>query len=255
MNRNVTKSQWNGYERHDFIFEGRKAVVTIPQTPAPDQPWIWETKDFDKFHQVEMTMLEKGWHIVYYDVGGMFGCPQAISCMRIFHAYLEGFYDLMPQAAMFGFCAGALYAFNYAYAYPKKVAALCLDSPVLDIRSWPGGKGVGPGSPADWQLCMAVYGLSDQTAWEFKGSPLDNAEKVAWSGIPVVIIYRDQDMLVPFSENSEVLIEKYSRAKGGIKVVVEAGSGHDDHNLKNPMEVAEFIIRNARFSKQDGAAQ
>ena len=57
---------------------------------------------------------------------------------------------------------------------------------MLDIRSWPGGKGKGSGSAQCWKQALGLYGLTEETAKDFKGNPLDHAEALARAGIPIV---------------------------------------------------------------------
>src|SRR4029450_3042828 len=110
----------------------------------------------------------------------------AITHVAEFTAHLVKELGLARRAVLEGFSRGGLYAVNYAAAHPDHTAALYLDAPVLDIRSWPGGEGKGPGSPNLWIQCLAVYGLTEETAKTFQGNPLDHATALAKAGIPVI---------------------------------------------------------------------
>lgn len=65
---------------------------------------------------------------------------------------------------LLGFSRGGLYALRYAGLYPERTGALYLAAPVLDIRSWPGWRGNGLGSPAEWRDCLGVHGLGGRRA-------------------------------------------------------------------------------------------
>lgn len=205
----LAKTLWKGYEKHDFLYEGRPAIVVLPKTPAFGNPWVWRAEFFDAFPFADMALLERGWHLVYYCVSNMYGCPEAIRLMNRFHKFIIEQYILYQRPVIFGFSRGGLYAFNYAAEYPDKVLCLYLDAPVLDIRSWPGGKGIGQGSPKEWEDCMAIYGLTEDTSRDFHDNPLDKVERVAKAGVPIIVVAGEADMIVPFLENSAMLERKY----------------------------------------------
>lgn len=241
----LKKTLWKGYERHDFLYEGREVIVILPKTPAPENQWVWRAEFFDAFPSVDMALLEMGWHLVYYSVSNMYGCPESIKLMNEFHKFIINEpYNLNQRPVIFGFSRGGLYAFNYAADYPDEVAGLYLDSPVLDIRSWPGGKGNGQGSQREWEECLTIYGLTENTAMEFSDNPLDKVEKVARFRIPIIVVAGDADTAVPFLENSAILERKYKEYNGKIKMIVKAGIGHHPHSLENPQPIVNFILEN-----------
>ena len=131
---------------------------------------------------------------------------------------------------------------NFALTYPETVAALYLDAPVLDIRSWPGGKGIGVGHAGEWETCKACYDLhTEEEAEAFAENPLDNAEKLALTGIPVMLVAGDSDEVVPYVENGEPFSDRYEEVGGRITVILKADCGHHPHSLENPAPILEFI--------------
>ncbi|NEW08267.1 prolyl oligopeptidase family serine peptidase [Paenibacillus sp. SYP-B3998] len=231
----------NGAVRKDFYLNGREAVLICPQTPAPGRPWVWRAEFLGAFDYADRALLEEGWHLAYYRLSHMFGCPYAISLMHHFQQHLEISYNLSPRAVMFGFSRGGLYAMNYAAAYPNNVRLLYLDAPVLDIRSWPGGKGQGQGSPKDWEKCLAIYGINDETAKGFYGNPLDHIDKIASALLPIMVVVGDRDRVVPFEENTAILEARIRSLKGNIQVLVKPGIDHHPHSLEDPEPIIEFI--------------
>jgi pimeloyl-ACP methyl ester carboxylesterase len=238
-------SDWKGYERHDFLVDGREALVVRPKIALDGNPWVWRAEFFDAFPAVDMAMLGRGWHLAYYRVSDLYGCPRSIRLMRGFQAAAEAAFRLSGRAVLFGFSRGGLYAFNYAAKYPDKVAALYLDAPVLDIRSWPGGLGAGSGSPAEWEDCLRHYGLTRETAQSFTGNPLDRIDRVAAAGIPVAVVAGDEDGLVPYAENGALLVARYGELGGTVLAIVKRGCGHHPHSLEDPAPVVEFLMREA----------
>lgn len=240
----MKSSLWKGYVRYDFEVEGREGLMIVPKAPAKGNPWIWRAEFFDAFARVDMAMLEKGWHLAYYKVSDMYGCPEAVRLMGKFHEYVEKRFSLTPRTILFGFSRGGFYSFNYAAEYPDRVAALYLDAPALDIRSWPGGFGRAPRGEKEWPECLMHYGLTEETVKDFKGNPLDQIDQVAGASIPIIIVYGDADTAAIFEENSEILINRYKELGGKIKVIVKPGGGHHPHSLEDPTPVVDFLIEN-----------
>ncbi|RKN80503.1 GDSL-type esterase/lipase family protein [Paenibacillus ginsengarvi] len=240
-----TVSQWNGYVRADFYVSGREALVIAPEQAAPGVPWVWRTEFFDAFAYADRELLRRGWHIAYCRISNMYGCPGAVSLMHDFHTYAVGRFGLAEKAALFGFSRGGLYAFHYAAAHPEHTAALYLDAPVLDMRSWPGGRWLGSGDAACWQDCLAVYGLTEQTVDEYDRMPLHLVSAVAAAGIPILLVAGDSDDVVPYGENGALLDKLYRTYGGTMDTIVKPGVGHHPHSLENPAPIVEFIERHA----------
>jgi pimeloyl-ACP methyl ester carboxylesterase len=243
-----TISTWNGFERHDFYFKGRQAILVKPRKPIHNSPWIWRAEFFDAFPYADIALLEQGWYLAYYKVSDMFGCPEAIDAMKDFHDFIIEYYQLNPRPVIFGFSRGGLYAFNYAVKRPDMVSVLYLDAPVLDIRSWPGGKGAGKGDAGEWEKCKFVYGLSEETAAVFCENPLDKIEILAKAKIPIITVAGDQDDTVPFKENTAVLVEKYKKLGGEITLILKNGVSHHPHSLENPKPIVEFILSKSQLN-------
>jgi len=239
-------SQWNGFDELSFNVAGRAALVVKPKTPAAGRPWIWRTEFFGHEPQGDIALLAAGWHVAYFKVSDMYGAPQSIELMEKFRERVVREFSLSPRAVLEGFSRGGLYAVNFAAAHPDHTAALYLDAPVLDIRSWPGGKGKGKGSATCWKQALEIYGLTEDTAKEFKGNPLDHAEALAKAGIPIVAVVGDADDTVPYDENTKPFAEKYRAAGGTIEVIVKPGVNHHPHSLKDPKPIVDFLTNHAR---------
>ena len=165
--------------------------------------------------------------------------------MAQFHAHVTKEFSLSQRAVLEGFSRGGLYAVNFAAAHPDKTAGLYLDAPVLDIRSWPGGKGASKGDANCWAQALKLYGLTEETAAAFKGNPLDQLEPLAKAHIPIISVCGDADDVVPFAENTQLFAEKYRAAGGKIEVIVKPGVNHHPHSLKDPKPIVDFLLANA----------
>jgi pimeloyl-ACP methyl ester carboxylesterase len=238
-------SDWNGFERLDFQVAGHNALLVKPKTPADGQPWIWRTEFFGHEPQGDIALLGKGWHVAYFQVSDMYGAPSSIELMEQFHQYATKEFGLAKRVVLEGFSRGGLYAVNFAATHPDQTAGLYLDAPVLDLRSWPGGKGTGVGSKTCWAQALQIYGLTEDTAPAFKGNPLDRLEPLAKARIPILSVVGDADKTVPLAENTAILKQRYEALGGKIEVIVKPGVDHHPHSLKDPQPIVDFLLANA----------
>ncbi len=238
------KSDWNGFEMLDFTVDGRACLLVIPKTPAKDKPWMWRTEFFGHEPQGDIALLGKGFYVAYMDVQNMYGAPVALDHMDAFYAHLTKEYGLSSKATLEGFSRGGLFAYNWAARNPTKTAALYVDAPVCDFKSWPGGKGKGKGSGGDWQNLLKVYKFAnEQEALDYKLNPVDNLEPLAKARIPILSICGAADDVVPMEENTSLVEERYKKLGGSITVIAKPGIGHHPHSLKDPKPIVDFVLK------------
>jgi len=235
-------STWHGFSRHDFDHEGRPAIVVAPKKAAPGRPWIWRARFFGHEPQVDRALLTRGYHVAYCDVAGLFGSPRAVARWDSFHELLTKKHGLATKVALEGMSRGGLIIYNWASSNPDKVACLYGDAPVCDIRSWPGGKGVGKGSVGSWKRCLAAYGLTEDEALDFEGNPVDGLASLAKAGVHLLHVFGDADRVVPPAENTAIIAERYRELGGVIHVVSKKGVGHHPHSLREPRPIVSFVV-------------
>ena len=235
-------SQWHNFQRVDFVVDGRMCLLVIPKTPAKGNPWIWRTEFFDVEPQTELALLAKGYYVAYMNLQDMYGAPVGLDHMDKFYEYLQTEYKLSPKTVLEGFSRGGLFAYNWAARRPENVASMYVDAPVCDFKSWPGGKGKGVGSPADWERCKKVYGLTEEQAMAYPINPLDNLKPLANAKIPIISVCGDADKTVPFDENTLIVEKRYKDLGGEIKVVIKHGGDHHPHSLPDPTPMVDFIL-------------
>ena len=236
------ESQWNGYERYDFEIDGQKCLVVEPKTEAEGRPWIWRARFFGHEPQVDLALLSRGFHVAYMDVAGLFGSPKAVNHWNAFHEYLTEEHGFSGKPALEGMSRGGLIIFNWAAANPDKVACIYGDAPVCDFKSWPGGKGIGRGSPTEWRKCVDAYGLTEEEGTAYRANPIDNLRPLAEAGVPLLHVCGDSDQVVPMAENTRIVQQRYRELGGKIKVIVKKGVGHHPHCLKDPTPIVQFIL-------------
>ena len=238
------KSEWRGFERYDFDVDGRKTLVVVPKQAAPGNPWIWRAEFFDHRPEADVALVRKGFHLVYMDVGNTFGCPDAMAHWSVLYKTLTEEHGLSKKPALEGLSRGGLYVYNWAAANPDKVSCIYGDNPVCDFKSWPGGKGKGPGSPGDWQELIRCYHFdSEEKALAYDKNPIDNLQPLADAKIPIIHLAGDADEVVPYPENTVILKERYEKLGGKITVIVKKGFKHHPHGLDDPTPVVDFILQ------------
>jgi len=248
------RSEWNGYDRYDFEFNGKSAIVVTPKQALPGNPWAWRGEFFGAFPNADIALVGKGFHLVYLSVPNLFGSPEAVEQWNEFYTELTGKYGLAKKAALIGLSRGGLYCYNWAAANPDKVACLYADAPVCDFKSWPGGKlkgfGKGDGSAGEWQNLLKAYHFnSDAEAIAYRGNPVDNLKPLADAHVPLLHVYGDADNVVPWDENTGIVAERYRKLGGSITLIPKPGIGHHPHGLEDPTPVVEFIAKHAAVNR------
>ncbi|MCM2373385.1 SGNH/GDSL hydrolase family protein [Aporhodopirellula aestuarii] len=240
------KKNWNGFDRYEFQFDGRRAFVVEPKVAAPGHPWVWRAR-FPSFHaEADRILLNRGFHVAHIDTNGMLGSERAMQHWdKFYHFMVE--HGLNREVALEGVSRGGLFVYGFASRWPERVRCIYCDTPVCDVRSWPGGKGTGRGDPKTWQICLEEYGLTEETALEFKGNPIDRLQPIADAKIPALHIVSLNDVIVPPTENTFILAERYRKLGGKIDIMTVAegteksGGHHFPH--PDPVRVADFIER------------
>ncbi|HEX6430878.1 MAG TPA: GDSL-type esterase/lipase family protein [Niastella sp.] len=239
----VTVSSFYGYDCADFTFNGRKAKIVKPRRAAEGKPWIWRARFWGVEPQTDIALLDRGFHVVYCDVAELFGNSEAISIWNKYYSFLQKA-GLSKKACLEGFSRGGIYVYNWAAQNLDKVACVYVDAPVLDVKSWPGGKGSGKGSAADWSTFKKDYGYtSDSAALTFKGNPIDKVAQIAKGGYPMLHVVGDADDVVPVNENTAIFEQKILALGGQIQVIHKPGVNHHPHSLANPTPIVEFILK------------
>lgn len=240
---NGVSFNFHGFQGYDFQFRGRGAKVVAPKRVAEGHPWVWRARFWGHEPQMDIAMLERGFHIVYCDVAELFGNAEALSIWNDYYKILRKG-GLAKKSAMEGMSRGGVYIYRWAVKYPKRVNAIYADAPVLDLKSWPGGKGNGKVGVKEWEIFKKDFGFNtEEEALGFKGNPLDLTRKIARTHIPLLHVVGDADDVVPIAENTTPFEAKIKAAGGDIQVIHKPGIGHHPHSLPNPQPIVDFIVK------------
>ena len=127
---------------------------------------------------------------------------------------------------------------SWAVRNPKRLGGFAGIYPVLNLRSWPMKRNLGP--------TLTDFGM-DRDA--FSGvvnehNPINHLAGLAKARVPIFIVHGDADRIVPLDENSAVVAERYRKLGGEAKIEVVPGKGHQvvDGFFKST-ELIEFMIQ------------
>jgi pimeloyl-ACP methyl ester carboxylesterase len=232
----VKRQRWHGYRRSDFVVDGRNCILVAPKQVAHGSPWIWRPEFFGGLPEVDLALLEKGFHVAYIDVQNMFGAPVALDHMDRFYEHLTSSRQLARKVVLHGISRGGLFALNWAARNPERVACIYLDAPVCDFKSWPGTSG------PDWEQCKRAYGFSEEQALAYPFNPVDNLKSLARAKIPIIAVAGDRDEVVPMKDNIGLVERRYRELGGEVKVIVKPGGGHHPHGPPDPAVIVDFIL-------------
>jgi sialidase-1 len=233
--------KWKGFERVNFTIDGHPAYYVKPNKPLPGNPWAWRSSFPDWHTDADSILLSRGMYVAYVDVDNQYGSPQAMQVWDKFYAYLQKNAAFSSKAALEAVSRGGLYTY--------KVSCIYGETPVCDIKSWPGGKGAGMGDTTSWKQFKQVFGFSEGQAMAFKDNPVDNLEGLAAFHVPLLHYISNADKLVPVAENSNILIKNY-KALGGpaTEVVIDKQPqelfGHH-FIIEHPEAIADFLMSNS----------
>lgn len=237
------KTNFFGFEQLTFEWKGVQSRIVKPKQTAIGRPWVLRARFWGHEPQTDIALLERGFHIVYTDVANLYGSPKAVKRWNEFYALMRKG-GLSEKVVLEGMSRGGLIMYNWAIQNLKKVACIYADAPVLDGKSWPGGKGKGKYSEIDWKQLKLAFGFeSEKAALYFKGFPINHAKQLAKSKIPLLHVCGESDQVVPVNENTRLFEETILKYGGNIKTIYKQGIGHHPHSLKNPTQIVDFILR------------
>jgi lysophospholipase L1-like esterase len=242
--------EWQGRNKIDFQIQGRKAFLVEPTKPAAGKPWIWRTEFFGHEPQADIALLDKGFFLAYVDMTNLYGGPLAMSIMDEMYLTAIGKHSLSEKVVLEGFSRGGLFAFNWAARNPAKVACIYNDAPVCDFTSWPGGKGQGKGSPADWERLKKVYAMRDEEAANSPWNPINQLETIAKAKIPLLHVCGATDDAVPIAENSLIVQKQMVALGGSFTLISKPNCNHHPHSLKDPTRIVNFILTHTGLADQ-----
>ncbi len=238
-----TESLWNGFRRLDFEFEGRPAILVLPDESNKTDKWMLKTEYFGAFPNLEIEMLERGWHLAYIKNITRWCLDEDLHLKKRFADFLAEEFGLYQKCIPVGMSCGGLIATKLAALYPDIVSALYLDAPVLNFLSCPAGLGIGEDSMLEEFQNATGMSMSDLIC--YREHPIDKMHILLENNIPVILVYGDSDPVVPYTENGALLEKYYSENGGRLIAIGKEGCAHHPHGLEDSTPIIEFMERYA----------
>ena len=229
---------FHGYKGYQYNNNGVSYYIVEPYHTAKGNPWVWRARFWGHEPQLDIELLEQGFHLAYCDVADLFGSPTATKRWDEFYA-LAVKAGLNKRAVLEGMSRGGLIIYNWAAKNTDKVACIYGDAPVMDIKSWPMGL---LGDPNTKNM-LSAYGFADEKeAREWKNNPLDHAQVLAKAHIPMLHVVGDADTGVPVAQNTAEFEKRLAHYGCRLEVIHKPGVGHHPHSLANPEPIVSFIL-------------
>ncbi|NNG11355.1 MAG: SGNH/GDSL hydrolase family protein, partial [Arenibacter sp.] len=79
------KSDWKGFTKYSFEFNGKDAFVIEPNKPLVGKPWVWRAR-FPGWHtEMDSILVSEGYYIAYLNTNNQFGSPKAVKSWDRFY--------------------------------------------------------------------------------------------------------------------------------------------------------------------------
>jgi lysophospholipase L1-like esterase/pimeloyl-ACP methyl ester carboxylesterase len=216
--------------------------IVEPYHTAKGNPWVWRARFWGHEPQLDIELLEQGFHLAYCDVADLFGSPTATKRWDEFYA-LAVKAGLNKRAVLEGMSRGGLIIYNWAEKNTDKVACIYGDAPVMDIKSWPMHWGNFGNDKSNCERMLKAYGFADKEqamAWE--GNPIDHARIFAKAKTPIIHVVGDIDEGVPVAENTAIFEQRLRQYGHTMHVIHKPDVGHHPHSLNNPEPILKYIL-------------
>ncbi|MBR2072979.1 MAG: prolyl oligopeptidase family serine peptidase, partial [Alistipes sp.] len=246
----VKEFNFHGYKGYEYDNNGVKYYIVKPHHTAKGNPWIWRARFWGHEPQVDIDLLEQGFHLTYCDVAELFGSPKAVERWDEFYA-LAVKAGLNQKAVLEGMSRGGLIIYNWAAKNPKKVACIYGDAPVMDIKSWPLNWGdCLDENKRSMSLLLEAYGFANaEEAMAWNKNPLNHARKLAKAKIPMIHVVGDIDEGVPVAENTAIFEREVTKYGHSVHVIHKPNVGHHPHSLNNPEKIVSFILKATGYKR------
>lgn len=240
---------WFGYEAEEFVFSGRKGIIVFPHEAVLTREWALKTEYWGAFPGMEIALLEKGFHIAFFQNQTRFATESECAEKAEFCRYLIQTYALSPKCILIGMSCGGAHALTFAGLYPDFTKGIILDAPVVNYLSYPGNFDV-PGNAQIWEkeFLEAYPGMKRYQLLHFSNHPISRVEVLLENRIPILMMYGTQDTAVPYEENGRLLEEAYQGTEGLMHIIPRQLQGHHPHGLNDLTPVLEFAAKICRLS-------
>ena len=196
------------FSKYVFPLQGVEGSISVfaPQKIAPGMPWVYRCDQINGSSSVDLSLLEKGFHIVVGPVPYNADGP-IIEHWNMVYNYLTGSgFSEKPVVAGCGAATGEVY--TWAIENPGKIACIYGENPIMRAST-------------------------------AKIQPMDNLKPLADAGIPLIHACGSLD---PNLNSQSKEVEKRYQALGGkATIIIDEGRAHYPLSPQNPEEVVSLI--------------
>lgn len=224
-----------------FEVAGGKAFIYAAPTPAQGKPWLWYAPTLKGVSLFQRKMyfdrfMQAGLSVAGFDLGEVRGSPASTAKFHTFYEEMvKRGYSSKP--ILLGQSRGGMMTLAWAFRHPAEVKAWVGIYPVCNLASWP-LKNSKAQTLADFALSEA-----DFTAQMKEFNPIDHLQGLLAHHVPMFAVHGDNDVVVPYDDNTKLLKERYEAGGGTITVKVIPGEGHKvSPSFFECSELVEFVL-------------
>lgn len=238
--------RWGGGHRMIFDFNGRRAWIVEPESPAEGRPWVWTMQWMGAYlnRTGAPDLVRDGSYHVHLEAFDTRASDEGLKALADFQNYLVRELGFAPKANLIGMSWGGFYSVRYANAFPENVARIYLDAPLLNFDGFGGDATKTPTAAAaligPWAKSMPENGN-----WSTDPRmPVNMAGAIAAAKIPVYLLYGGQDQTVNPALNCERFVPAFKNAGGDIRVEKRALYGHHPHGFEREdiFKIVNFFV-------------
>lgn len=242
----MSNETWFGYEMTRFTFEDREAIIVFPKSVRSGSPWALKTEYWNAFPDVEVRLLEQGYHVAYVKNNHRWFTREECDAKARFVRFVSKTYGLNSKCVPIGMSCGGGYAVKFGGMYPELIQCMYIDAPALNFCSIPGNLGV-PLCETLWEeeFIYAYPGIKRYQLPGCQEHPLCFADSLVAHRIPVLIVYGKEDQTVLYEENGKLLADAYE-GTGLLTTIAVNSRGHHPHGMIGDNSViVDYILKHS----------
>lgn len=242
----MSTESWNGFRISRFTFEDREAIIVFPNQVRAGSPWALKTEYWNAFPDVEVRLLEQGFHVAYVKNKNRWFTREECDAKARFVRFVSKQYGLNAKCVPVGMSCGGGYAVKFGGMYPELIQCMYIDAPALNFCSIPGKVGV-PHCETIWEEEF-IHVYPGIKRYQLPGSqehPLCFADSLVANRIPVLLVYGKEDQTVLYEENGKLLAEAYE-GTGLLTTIAVNSRGHHPHGMIGDNSViVDYILKHS----------
>ena len=239
------RMSFDGYKINEFEFEGREAKLICPEKPIGRI--AIKTEYWEAFPDVEIGLLEHGFHIAFLKNSSRFAPNEDCDARARFIRFLAKEYNLSEKCVPVGMSLGGAHAIRFAGLYPELVSCIFLDAPVVNYCTLGSFKLISAATNVWQKEILPTYpGLRHYQVAGLPENPVHMIDSLVSNKIPIVMSYGLHDMSVNYTEHGALLEEAYEGTDLLLAIPVEYRGHHPHGLLYGNDKIIDFIMEHTK---------